>query len=75
MTLNELATSQSAPTEQINYKITMLLDYLSTHPNANIRYTKLDMILHLDSDAAYLVAPKLRSRVADFFAVMRLIHK
>ena len=53
----------------------MLLDYLSTHPNAKIRYTKLDMILHLDSDAAYLVAPKLRSRVADFFAVMRLIHK
>ena len=45
----------------------MLLDYLSTYPDAKIRYTKSDMILHLDSDAAYLVAPKARSRVAGYF--------
>ena len=45
----------------------MLLDYLSTHPDSKIRYTKSDMILHLDSDAAYLVALKARSRVAGYF--------
>ena len=45
----------------------MLLHYLSTYPDAKIRYTKLDTILHLDSDAAYLVAPKARSRIAGYF--------
>ena len=45
----------------------MLLDYLSTYSEAKIRYTKSEMILHLDSDAAYLVAPKARSRIAGYF--------
>ena len=38
--LNELAASQSASTEQTNHKTTLLLDYLSTYPDAKIRYTK-----------------------------------
>ena len=45
----------------------MLLDYLVTYPDAKIRYTKSGMILHLDSDAAYLVAPKARSWIVGFF--------
>ena len=45
----------------------MSLYYLSTYPNAKFRYTKLNMILHLDLDAAYLVAPKARSWVAYYF--------
>ena len=43
------------------------MDYLNTYPNASIRYHASDMILHIDSDAAYLVAPKSRSRVAGFY--------
>ena len=66
-TLNEISASQAAPTENTNGKITMLLDYLATYPNAKIRYTASDMILHVDSDAAFLVAPKARSRVAGFY--------
>ena len=31
------------------------------------RYTKSEMILYLDSDAAYLVAPNLRSKIAGYF--------
>ena len=65
--LNEIAAAQAAPTQQTNEKIKMLLDYLSTYPEAKIRYTKSEMILHLDSDAAYLVAPKARSRIAGYF--------
>ena len=45
----------------------MLMDYLHTYPNAIIRYTKSDMILYVDSDAAYLVLPKARSRVAGHY--------
>ena len=66
-TLNEISASQAAPTENKNGKIKMLLDYLSTYPNAKIRYTASDMILYVDSDAAFLVAPKARSRVAGFY--------
>ena len=43
------------------------MDYVHTYPNAYIRYYASDMVLHIDSDAAYLVAPKARSRVAGYF--------
>ena len=45
-------------------KNSMLLDYLSTYPDAKIRYHASDMVLTIDSDDAYLVSPKDRSRVA-----------
>ena len=45
----------------------MLKDYLSTYPNAVIRFYASDMVLHVESDAAYLVLPKARSRMAGFF--------
>ena len=45
----------------------MLLDYLSTHPDATIRFYASDMILCVISDAAYLVLPNARSRAAGLF--------
>lgn len=56
--LNEISASQSNPTKDTNKKITMLLDYPSTYPYVNIRYTGSDMILHVDSDDVFLVVPK-----------------
>ena len=66
-TLNEISDSQSKPTENTSNKITLMLDYLCTYQNAKIRYTASDMILHVDSDAVFLVAPKTRSRVVGFY--------
>ena len=43
------------------------MDYVNTYQHAYIRYKASDMVLHIDSDAAYLVAPKARSRVAGYF--------
>ena len=45
----------------------MLMDYLADHPNAVLRYRASDMILQLEADAAYLVLPKARSRMAAWF--------
>ena len=45
----------------------MLMDYLHTHPDAKTRYHASDMQLYIDSDAAYLVAPKAKSRIAGYF--------
>lgn len=42
----------------------MLMNYLDTHPNATLRFHKSDMQLHIDTDAAYLVAPESKTRVA-----------
>ena len=36
-------------------------------PDAKLRYYGYDIILTVDSDAAYLVAPKARSRVAGYY--------
>ena len=43
------------------------MDYLHTYPDVCIRFYASDMVLHVDSDAAYLVAPKARSRIACYF--------
>jgi hypothetical protein len=67
VSLNDISTTQSAPTEATEQECNQLLDYAATHPNATIRYYASDMILKADTDAAYLVLPKARSRVAGHY--------
>ena len=61
--LNELAARQADGTQQTNQAMLHFLNYAATHPNAEKVYRSSDMILSVDSDAAYLVAPKARSRM------------
>ena len=65
--LNEIATQQSKPTITTEQKAQMLMDYLATYPNAKLRFYAGDMKLHVETDAAYLVLPNVRSRVAGHF--------
>ena len=44
---------------------------MATYPNSYLWYHTSNMILNIDSDAAYLVAPKARSRVAGYFQLNR----
>jgi hypothetical protein len=44
-----------------------MLDYLATHPDATIRYHASDMILHIHSDASYLLVSNARSRLGGRF--------
>ena len=39
----------------------MLIDYADTYPNNIIKYHADNMVLHVDSDAAYLIMTKERS--------------
>ena len=64
--INELSAHQSKPTTATNQKIQQLLTYVKTYPDAKVRYHASDMILHIDSDAAYLVMPGAKSRVAGY---------
>ena len=65
--VNEIANQQSKATENTRCRTTTLLDYLSTHPNAKIKYRKSDMILKVESDESYLSIPGGRSRAGGHF--------
>ena len=65
--LNDIAMYQSAPTEHIKSKCKQLLDYAATCPDVALRFCASNMQLHVDSDAAYLIAPKARSRIAGYY--------
>ena len=56
--LNEIAHQQATPTTKTIDKCKMLLDYCATNPNGKIRFHASDMVLHVDTDAAYLVLPQ-----------------
>jgi hypothetical protein len=65
--LYEISTEQAKPTTDTRDKTDMLMDYLHTYPNAVIRFHASNMILKICSDAAYLVLPKAKSRLAVHF--------
>ena len=65
--IGELATEQSEGTQTTMEKLSQLLNYCATHPNATVRFTASDMILAVESDASYLSVVKARSRAAGYF--------
>ena len=65
--LNEIAAEQAQPTKSTLNKATKLLNYASTYPSTTVRYHASDMILHAETDAAYLVMPNAKSRIAGYF--------
>jgi hypothetical protein len=70
--LNQISTQQSKPTQQTNEDANMLLDFAATYPDAKIRFHASDMILNIDTDAAYLVMPNAKSRIAGYFYLSSL---
>jgi hypothetical protein len=65
--LNEISRQQSSPTQATKLATDRLLNFAATYPNASVRFYASDMILHIDTDAAYLVLPNARSRVAGYY--------
>ena len=55
-------------------KAQRLMNYVMTYPNTYIRYYTSDMIINIDSDAAYLVAPRARSRVVGYYYLSSIPH-
>ena len=65
--LNSIGTQQSAPTLDTKAKTQHLIDYISTHPAHTLRYNASDMIIHIDSNAVYLVELEAKSRAGGYF--------
>ena len=55
--LKTIAEQQSNPTQNTEAAITQFLDYAATNTDAIIQYKYSNMILHIDSDASYLLEP------------------
>ena len=65
--LSSLASEQTIATTTTTDRVSHLLDYLATYPDATVRYYASDMILNIHSDASYLSETRSRSRVAGQF--------
>ena len=75
VTLGNLSTQQSKPTESLWDDITWFLKYAASHPDANICFSTSDMILYIASDASYLSETQLRSRVGGIFYLSSKLPK
>ena len=65
--LSIIATEQTQGTQTTKDKAEHFLTYTATHPNATIKYYKLDMILKIHSDASYLSEQQGRSCAGGHF--------
>ena len=64
--INDISLKATKGTEATLDATMYLLNYAHTHPNTELIYRKSDMVLRVDSDAAYLVAPEARSRAGGY---------
>ena len=69
--LNNLSSQQAHPTLKTKQKLQQLMDYANTYPDVTVRFYASDIQLYIDTDAAYLVLPKARSRVAGYFRLLK----
>ena len=65
--LNDIGTTQAKQTTKTKSECQQIMDYTAKYPDIFIRYCAIDMILHVDIDAAYLVAPKAKSCISGYF--------
>ena len=65
--LSSIASEQAQATEGTKARIQQLLDYLSTNPDATVRYYASGMVLNIHSDASYLSERGARSRAAGYY--------
>ena len=73
--INEISRVQLKPTRETEEKATMLLYYTAIYPNAVICYKYIDMVLHVDSDSAYLTMLEARTFYARHFILAIGLHR
>ena len=67
MSISDLETQQTHPTERTLKNLHQLLDYCCKYPSSTVRFVKSDMILKAHSDAGYLNVNGSKSRCGGFF--------
>lgn len=64
--LNDIACAVTKGTGATKEAATYFLNYIASDPTPRIRYRASDMILYVESDAAYLVNPEAQSRAGGY---------
>ena len=67
MALNSLETVQTNTTIETAKQITQFLNYSATHPYAITEYRKSAMIIHIYSNASYILEPEAQNRAGGYF--------
>ena len=67
-----LAPHRQIPQKKTEGNTQRLMDYLATYLNAYIRFYASGIVLHIDTDASYLVLPNAKSRIAEYFHLIDL---
>jgi hypothetical protein len=67
ISLSTLASAQAHGTAATVDAMHQLLDYFTTHPDAEVRFHSSDMVLQVSSDASYLSEPEARSQTGGNF--------
>ena len=65
--LNTICTGQATHTKKSLDKYKVMLDYTAIYPSTFIIYHASDVVLYVNSDTAYLVMPKIRSRKVVYY--------
>ena len=65
--LNNIACAATKGTQATKDATNPFLNYIACNPLPKIKFRASDMILHVESDAAYLVAPMARSRAGGYY--------
>jgi hypothetical protein len=73
--LSAIAECQSNGTRAVADVCHQLLDYVTTHPNAGIRYKAWGMVLSVHTDTSYLSKPSEKSQAADHFYLSNCNNK
>ena len=67
--LSDIGSEQARATSKNMDEVQQLLEYLTSNPNATIRYHASGMILFIHSDSSYLSVTKARSRASGLFSL------
>ena len=65
--LNNLATQTHSGTQKTMKTVKHFLNYCARNPDSATLYRASNMILNVNSNAAYLAAPKARSQIGGFY--------
>jgi hypothetical protein len=67
MALSTITSEQAKGTQKNMLKTKQLMDYLATHPDATVKFHASDMIMHVHSEASYLLEANAHSQACGHF--------
>lgn len=65
--LNEMRIASTQGTDKTKDSLKHFMEYVPMNPEAEVKFIKSDMLLTIDSEAAYLIVLNAQSRAAGYY--------